>query len=467
MVFHKDIFPEHIYPTYDAATIEAFLDKIPGITDRFIYFNDDVFLNNYIHPCFFFTRKTFFPKTYRSHLYKITKKEVDRIIYDNNIHDIYDSSIYYTRELVRQYFDRNIKYRCLLHTPHVYYRDLMVPFRKLFKEELKEVFFNRFRDARKFITQELYKYFMEYATKLGDDSYNSHHFDKASLFGNITIEKYSTRVIYGKYAHRLIMYGSIDDDTKKNYKQFNIINNNKSLLVYNLNDQYTERRSMYEFTELIIKKYPKPSSFEKKEYVNLEKPVAKALLNIDNFIEDVNSNYLQSINNLKNELQKYKINIVQDYIEQKNFISGPKKEISDNEKEEIDFLNAYKGELLTKEWEWAKKISMVYIINSNNNDLLTYELKYSLRSIEKHLPWFNGTIYIISDTSDISWINKINKNIKIINYKDIIPKELQYSKFNKHLIEFYLDKIPNISEKFIYLNCNHYFRNFTHPRFFF
>jgi len=31
----------------------------------------------------------------------------------------------------------------------------------------------------------------------------------------------------------------------------------------------------------------------------------------------------------------------------------------------------------------------------------------------------------------------------------------------------YLDKIPNISEKFVYLKNNHYFRKFTHPLFFF
>jgi len=66
MVFHKDIFPEHITPTYDSSTIELFLDKIPGLTECFIYFNDDFFANNYIHPAYFFTSKTFYPKVYRS-----------------------------------------------------------------------------------------------------------------------------------------------------------------------------------------------------------------------------------------------------------------------------------------------------------------------------------------------------------------------------------------------------------------
>jgi len=66
IVDHEEIIPEHIYPTFDSNTIELFFDRIPGISEKFLYFNDDFFLNNYIHPSFFFTSNGFYPKVYKN-----------------------------------------------------------------------------------------------------------------------------------------------------------------------------------------------------------------------------------------------------------------------------------------------------------------------------------------------------------------------------------------------------------------
>lgn len=44
-VDHKDIFPDtSVLPTFNSRAIEANLHKIHGLSERFIYFNDDVFL---------------------------------------------------------------------------------------------------------------------------------------------------------------------------------------------------------------------------------------------------------------------------------------------------------------------------------------------------------------------------------------------------------------------------------------
>ncbi len=43
VVLHKDIIPEEHLPTFNSATIEMFLHRIPGLDERYIYFNDDVF----------------------------------------------------------------------------------------------------------------------------------------------------------------------------------------------------------------------------------------------------------------------------------------------------------------------------------------------------------------------------------------------------------------------------------------
>ena len=52
IINHKEIIPKYIIPTFDSSTIECFLDNIPGISDIFIYLNDDFFFNNFVHPSF-------------------------------------------------------------------------------------------------------------------------------------------------------------------------------------------------------------------------------------------------------------------------------------------------------------------------------------------------------------------------------------------------------------------------------
>lgn len=43
VVFHKEIIPEQFLPTFNSTTIELFLHRIPNLSEKFIYFNDDIF----------------------------------------------------------------------------------------------------------------------------------------------------------------------------------------------------------------------------------------------------------------------------------------------------------------------------------------------------------------------------------------------------------------------------------------
>ena len=43
IVLHKDFIPEEYLPTFNSTTIEMFLWNIPGLADKFIYANDDMF----------------------------------------------------------------------------------------------------------------------------------------------------------------------------------------------------------------------------------------------------------------------------------------------------------------------------------------------------------------------------------------------------------------------------------------
>lgn len=77
------------------------------------------------------------------------------------------------------------------------------------------------------------------------------------------------------------------------------------------------------------------------------------------------------------------------------------------------------------------------------------ELRYSIKSIKKHLPWVRN-IFIITDNQKPSWL-KSDEKIKVIDHKDIIDKEYLPT-FNSHVIEAHLHRIQGLAEHFIYFN---------------
>lgn len=75
-VLHKDFIPEKFLPTYNSTTIEMFMNRVPGLDDEFVYFNDDMIPVNPISyeelfkngvPCINFEENNRDPKvmTYR------------------------------------------------------------------------------------------------------------------------------------------------------------------------------------------------------------------------------------------------------------------------------------------------------------------------------------------------------------------------------------------------------------------
>ena len=48
VITHQDFIPEKLLPTFSSNVIEMWLHNIPGLSEEFLYFNDDVFILN---PC--------------------------------------------------------------------------------------------------------------------------------------------------------------------------------------------------------------------------------------------------------------------------------------------------------------------------------------------------------------------------------------------------------------------------------
>lgn len=78
------------------------------------------------------------------------------------------------------------------------------------------------------------------------------------------------------------------------------------------------------------------------------------------------------------------------------------------------------------------------------------ELKYSLRSVDKYLPWIRH-IYIVTDRQVPPWLNTKNPKLTVVDHSEIIPSEY-IPVFNSNAIETSIYKIPGLSEHFLYSN---------------
>ena len=79
------------------------------------------------------------------------------------------------------------------------------------------------------------------------------------------------------------------------------------------------------------------------------------------------------------------------------------------------------------------------------------ELKYSLRSVGKFCPWVRN-IYLVTDNQVPDWINLDNKQLKLIDHKDIFLDDVHLPTFNSNAIEMNLHHIKDLSTNFISFN---------------
>lgn len=56
LVDHKDYIPGNFLPVFNSNVLEIYLHKISGLSEHFVYFNDDFFIINHIRPDRFFKK---------------------------------------------------------------------------------------------------------------------------------------------------------------------------------------------------------------------------------------------------------------------------------------------------------------------------------------------------------------------------------------------------------------------------
>lgn len=102
--------------------------------------------------------------------------------------------------------------------------------------------------------------------------------------------------------------------------------------------------------------------------------------------------------------------------------------------------------------------------NENCRYVQIDELKYSLRSVFKYMPWIHH-IYLVTNNQVPKWL-KHHEKITIVDHTEILP-DTALPCFNSQAIECCLHKIPNLAEHFIYANDDMFIGRELPPSFFF
>ncbi|TSK13552.1 N-acetylglucosamine-1-phosphotransferase subunits alpha/beta [Bagarius yarrelli] len=79
------------------------------------------------------------------------------------------------------------------------------------------------------------------------------------------------------------------------------------------------------------------------------------------------------------------------------------------------------------------------------------ELRYSLRSVERHAPWVRH-IFIVTNGQIPSWLNLDNPRVTVVTHEEIFQNQSHLPTFSSPAIETHIHRIPGLSQKFIYLN---------------
>jgi len=138
VVDHRDIFSDtSSLPVFNSHAIESQLHHIPGLADRYLYLNDDVFFGRPVSPELFFEGNG------------LSRFFVSRSVLELGLPSVRDlpvmSAAKHNRELVENLTGRTIT-RKVKHTPHPQQRAVLEELETRYPEVFKQLVASRFRD---------------------------------------------------------------------------------------------------------------------------------------------------------------------------------------------------------------------------------------------------------------------------------------------------------------------------------
>lgn len=153
IVDHKDIYPEGDYlPTFNSNSIISRLHHIPGLSEHYVYINDDVFFGRDLGPDRFFTPTGIAkvsPSTNRRPFGEATLLDEPHFNLTRNI-----------RRLLKERFGVTVS-RAIKHTPHPQLKSVHFEMESEFKNEYEQTWASPFRDHRDIVADQLHHYYAQ------------------------------------------------------------------------------------------------------------------------------------------------------------------------------------------------------------------------------------------------------------------------------------------------------------------
>lgn len=159
IIDHTDIFyDKSCLPTFSARGIESQIHHIEELSNRFIYFNDDMFLGNHCTENHFFT-KNGSPRVFVSEIIPIpNKKSFDiKKRYPSKRND-HQHAIVNTRKLIKSKFGKSVYYN-IRHGSKPLLKSVLSDIEKHFSLELEKTSRNSFRTEEDVLMFHLFEYY--------------------------------------------------------------------------------------------------------------------------------------------------------------------------------------------------------------------------------------------------------------------------------------------------------------------
>jgi hypothetical protein len=150
LVTHAEVFPRpECLPTFNSNAIEMCLHRIPGLSRRFLYFNDDVFLSRPVEPGDFFLSDG-------GQRFLVQNTPVPG---DPERGSTHDRACAHTQSvLTRHWGAPETPRRLPAHTPQAYDRDVLCRLESLLDDEFRRTAAHRFRSSDDLALTVLYAY---------------------------------------------------------------------------------------------------------------------------------------------------------------------------------------------------------------------------------------------------------------------------------------------------------------------
>lgn len=151
IVTHDMIFPNKSdLPTFNSTAIELHLHKIPNLSTKFLYFNDDCFLGRA-------TSMNAFVTTAGGQYFYFQPIPLHSNMNEGLVHD---RAYAYTQTLVEKLWSRRHPRLLPAHAPQLYDRDVIARLEKMTHDEFRETSSHKFRSGNDLVLRVLYSFFI-------------------------------------------------------------------------------------------------------------------------------------------------------------------------------------------------------------------------------------------------------------------------------------------------------------------